>query len=112
MREHAQSCYPNECVGALFTDGDAITHCLPLTNAAESQASHFALSARDYLRAEREAERLQLQLCGFYHSHPDGSAQPSPFDDAQAPKGLWTFIIPVTRGAAHEPRGYWYDVPA
>lgn len=110
MLTHAESCYPEECVGALFTDGAKFIRALPLKNAADNRRVAFTVSAHEYLRSERYAADCGLKLCGFYHSHPDGPACPSRSDVEQAPPGLWSFIVPVISGLAASPRGAWYDL--
>ena len=80
---HARSTHPLECVGALFGHADQIEHTLPLINSSADPTAHFEVSAAEYLRAEREAERLGLDLLGFYHSHPHGPAYPSSEDFAR-----------------------------
>lgn len=110
MLTHAESCYPEECVGALFTDGAKFVRTLPLENAALNRRVSFVVAAREYLRCERYAADNGLRLCGFYHSHPDGVACASASDAAQAPQGLWSFIVPVIAGLAASPRGAWYDL--
>lgn len=99
MRAHAERAFPEECVGAVFSDGNA----LPLENAAADRRSGFLVSARDYLAAEAHAERCGLFLRGFYHSHPDGPAVPSASDVEHAVEGFVTVIVPVINGVAGVP---------
>ena len=108
MRAHAERAFPEECVGALLSDGEALVRALPLGNAARERTSHFALSARDYLAAERTAAAQGLTLSGFYHSHPDGPAVPSSEDAASAQPGWWTVILCVTAGVAAPPRAFLF----
>ncbi|MFZ5442734.1 MAG: M67 family metallopeptidase [Myxococcota bacterium] len=78
---HAMRAWPAECVGALFGTTAPLS-ALELENAAPAPGREFELSAREYLRAEAEAERRGLPLLGFYHSHPGGAAEPSARDRA------------------------------
>jgi proteasome lid subunit RPN8/RPN11 len=105
LRAHAERTWPEECVGALFSDGS----CLALHNAAADRRTGFLVSARDYLATEAHAEAHGLSLSGFYHSHPDGPSQPSVTDAAQATPGLWTLIISVSNGVAAPPRAFRFE---
>jgi proteasome lid subunit RPN8/RPN11 len=99
MRAHAERAFPEECVGAVLSDGTV----LPLENAAADRRSGFLVSARDYLAAERHADQHGVTLRGFYHSHPDGPAEPSVADVEHAIEGFVTIIVPVIDGVAGVP---------
>ena len=103
MRAHAERAWPEECVGAVLSDGATV---LPLQNIAVDRRTSFLVSARESIALEREASAKGLSVLGFYHSHPDGPAEPSGTDVAQASPGRWMFIIPVIDGRAGEPRGF------
>jgi proteasome lid subunit RPN8/RPN11 len=77
-----EQAYPEEGAGFLLgADGDvrAVQAILTLSNAREHEARHnrYLITAKDYLKAEMEAERLGLQLIGVFHSHPDHPNRPS-----------------------------------
>jgi len=108
MRSHAERAWPAECVGALL-GADEVLLALPLHNVAPNPRAHFELSARDYLAAEREAEARGLTVRGYYHSHPQGPAEPSAEDAAHAQPGQWTVIIPVYEGVAAAPRAFRFE---
>jgi proteasome lid subunit RPN8/RPN11 len=102
MNAHALRDYPHECCGALFgaedEGGRHVLAVMPIENVSdEDRRRRFSVSPRDYIRAEREAERLALALLGFYHSHPDHPAQPSATDRQFAQIGFSYPILSVTR---------------
>jgi proteasome lid subunit RPN8/RPN11 len=109
MRAHAERAFPEECVGALLSQGELLVTALPLTNIADDRRASFLLSARDYLAVEAEARRQGLELRGFYHSHPDGPAVPSLDDAASASPGWWTVILSVMGGVASAPRVFRFE---
>jgi proteasome lid subunit RPN8/RPN11 len=79
MVAHAESTYPNECCGVMLgkIDGDSksVSIATPLENVSvESQVARYELRPEDLLNADREARRLNLDLIGIYHSHPDCDA--------------------------------------
>lgn len=103
LEAHARADYPHECCGAIFgTDADGVRRvreCIRIENVTtEDQRRRFSISPNDYLRAELEAVELGLELLGFYHSHPDHPAVPSPTDRAHAVPGFSYPIVPVAAG--------------
>jgi len=93
---HAESTYPDECVGLLFghLEGERtlVVHVYPVENRWEGQVAlsdenesqsrcdRFYLDPRDYLRADREARTQGFDIVGCYHSHPDHVPDPSARD--------------------------------
>jgi proteasome lid subunit RPN8/RPN11 len=106
IRVHASRCYPEECCGALFGDGCRIESAMALNNAAENKSRHFAVTAGDYLKATRKADRQGCQLLGFYHSHIDAAAIPSAQDLGSAGDYPLMVIVGVWGGVADPPRVY------
>jgi proteasome lid subunit RPN8/RPN11 len=87
-----------------------VSETLSLPNAeASSPRTRFTISPRDYLAAEESADARGLKLVGFWHSHPDHPARPSPTDRAHAWPGLLTLVIGVDRGDPGEITAW--DVP-
>ena len=102
MRAHAERAWPEECVGAVLSDGATV---VPLQNIAVDRRSSFLVSARESIEVERTAEARGLSVLGFYHSHPDGPAAPSR-EDVERAGGRWMFIVQVTLGVAAMPRAF------
>lgn len=50
----------------------------------ENRKRRFLITPQQYLQAERVAEDKNMELLGFYHSHPDHPAIPSAFDTEYA----------------------------
>jgi desampylase len=72
-----------EVCGLLFGN-ERIDAILPTKNVAANPRREFEIEPTplfDSIRAEREGGP---KLFGFYHSHPVGSPNPSPFDHRQA----------------------------
>jgi proteasome lid subunit RPN8/RPN11 len=76
---------------------------LPLPNTEkDAPRVRFEVSPEDYMRVEREADARKLRLLGFWHSHPDHPARPSPTDLSCAWVGLLTVIVSVEKGRARD----------
>jgi len=87
--EHAHRAYPAECCGSLIgrPDGAAtiVQRCFPAENIAQADRRRsYQIDWRSLFNAFREARAAGLRVVGFYHSHPDGSAEPSVRDQAEA----------------------------
>lgn len=86
LHAHLEEAFPGEGAGFLLgkdhRGSRKVSAILKLPNSREEAAQHnrFLLTAHDYLRAELEAERLELDVLGVFHSHPDCPNHPSEFD--------------------------------
>ncbi len=111
---HAQGegAYPEEGAGFLLGTADGerrqVTAILGLTNAREDAARHnrYLLTPQDFLRGEREAADLGLDVLGVYHSHPDHPNRPSEFDREWAMPWFSYVITSVQAGHAIESRSW------
>jgi len=66
------------------------------------QRRRFEISPLDYMKAERKALELGLNLLGIYHSHPNHPATPSIHDLKQAVPYFSYIILSVQEGQAAE----------
>ena len=86
IREHGVRDYPYECCGLLLghygDDGKVVTETYPISNAREESAkrNRFLIEPEELMRGERYAREKDLEVVGFYHSHPDSPARPSQYD--------------------------------
>jgi proteasome lid subunit RPN8/RPN11 len=89
IHAHGVETYPHECCGALLgRDGDdsrEVQDLLPLANRRDdSPRNRFEVTSEDVRLAEKTARGKQLELIGWYHSHPDAPARPSEYDREHA----------------------------
>lgn len=107
IRAHGVETYPHECCGALLgrdRDGSReVRELLPLANRRDdSPRNRFEVTPGDVLLAEKTARAAQLELLGWYHSHPDAPARPSEYDREHAWPWYSYIIVSIQKG---EPRG-------
>src|ERR1041385_729758 len=86
IREHGVRDHPYECCGLLLgrfgSEGKVVTETYPISNAREESAkrNRFLIEPEELMRGERYARSKDLEVVGFYHSHPDSPARPSQYD--------------------------------
>jgi proteasome lid subunit RPN8/RPN11 len=103
IRAHSVETYPHECCGAILgRDGEAareVLDLMPLANRRnDSPRNRFEVTAEDVRLAEKAARAQNLDLIGWYHSHPDHPARPSEFDRDHAWPWYSYVIISVQSG--------------
>jgi proteasome lid subunit RPN8/RPN11 len=86
IREHGVRDYPYECCGLLLgrfrAEGKFVSEIYPISNAREESAkrNRFLITPEELMKGERYARQHDLEVVGFYHSHPDSPAAPSQYD--------------------------------
>ncbi len=108
LRVHAEEAYPRECCGVLL--GQAAPHgwlvyaAVHATNIrADAAHNRYAIAPTELVRILHQARAQQLEIAGFYHSHPNHSAQWSAADLAEAHwLGCCYVITSVALGHAAE----------
>jgi proteasome lid subunit RPN8/RPN11 len=101
LRRHAAATLPSECCGALAgTSADArldLRAMIPLDNEDPAPGT-YRIEARTVRRLERQATDAGVELLGFYHSHPAGTAEPSAADLELACPGYVYVIVQADVG--------------
>ena len=104
---HAVADYPNEACGLLLgqRQGDdmIVSQAVASTNVADKPSHRFAIDPGLRLRLQKAARSGSAQILGHYHSHPDGTAQPSKTDKAGIYEAdlIW-LIAAVKAGQMHD----------
>ncbi len=81
---HSARDHPREACGLLLGVGNRIDLAIAATNVALDPHRAFEIDPALLLQSHREARTGGAALLGWYHSHPDGGAQPSAADAARA----------------------------
>ncbi|HEX2621536.1 MAG TPA: M67 family metallopeptidase, partial [Phototrophicaceae bacterium] len=71
---------------------------------SEEQYHRYAMTPKDWMRLEDEADAKGLTLVGYYHSHPDSPAIPSIYDRDHALPNFVYIITSVMAGKAVDMR--------
>lgn len=107
--------YPSEACGILLGEpgDDAVATSVralrPTENAATDPQRRFSIPPEALLAAQKEARAEGLEVVGYYHSHPDHAAVPSPIDLETAWPDTSYLIVAVSAGAVREVRSWRLD---
>jgi len=89
LRSHGEETYPHECCGVLVGSADvrgwAVAYAVRAANIRkDSPQNRYAIDPLELVKILREARVCNLEIAGFYHSHPDHPALWSQTDLAEA----------------------------
>ena len=112
IRREGEISYPQECCGLLLgqlaNGAKVIVETYPVNNAREEAAQYnrFLIPPSAVREAEHYARGKKLDVLGFYHSHPNADARPSPFDLEHA-WPFYSYIIVSIRDRQAEDLTCW-----
>lgn len=115
IREHVERAAPEEACGILLGWREAsrrvAVRAEPCRNVHPSdRRRHFLIDPERQLEVQRQARELGLEIIGYYHSHPEGAAEPSAEDRTQAHPWMVMLIVALRGGRAAERRAWlWKD---
>ena len=95
---HAREADPLECCGILLGEGDRVGEARPTANVHPTPHTHFEIDPQALIDAHRDARVGGPQVLGYYHSHPDGAAEPSATDRARSLRdgSIWAIVAGET----------------
>lgn len=95
-----------ECCGLLLGQDDRVLEVVPCANVADDPAQNFELDPAVLLSRHKAARHGGMPIIGYYHSHPNGRAEPSATDAAQAADdGRYWVIIAGNSVSGWRPEG-------
>jgi proteasome lid subunit RPN8/RPN11 len=120
--DRAESVYPEECCGILLGKivgiSKTVVEVIPTINAWEkgeldevdrSKNNRYSIDPQDIFMAQKRARDLDLDIIGFFHSHPDYPAIPSICDRSQAWEVYSYPIVSVINGKVSEIKSWVLD---
>ncbi len=89
IRRHGEETYPHECcgvlLGAIEDDLRQVQATVRCRNTRlDSPQNRYNIDPQELIRVQREARERDLDIVGFYHSHPDHPAHWSQTDFNEA----------------------------
>jgi proteasome lid subunit RPN8/RPN11 len=119
---HAESVYPEECCGILLGKivgiSKTVVKVIPTINVwnkvesdelDRSKNNRYSIDPQDIFTAQKRARELDLDIIGFFHSHPDYPAIPSTCDRTQAWEVYSYPIVSVINGKVREIKSWVLD---
>jgi len=105
IHEHARESYPEECAGAMVgmsLDGmKIVVDVWRAENTHEDERSRrFLIEPLKIKEFEERAAERDMDVLGFYHSHPGSAPVPSPRDIAEAAYDDALYLIAGIEGQA------------
>ena len=109
MRAHCRAAAPSEGCGLLLGEvregKRRVRRVHGARNAHGARPNErYLVHPEDFVAADATASAEGIEILGVFHSHPDGAAEPSPEDLAQAQPG-WSYVI-VSLGASAAERSF------
>ena len=94
---HAREARPAECCGLLLGSATTVAETIRTPNATDDP-NRFFIEPQAHIEARREARGRNLEVVGFYHSHPHSPPEPSTTDltEASYPDHLYLIVSPAT----------------
>jgi desampylase len=94
LLEEARLAHPRECCGLLLGKGHRLALARPAANVHPDPERHFEIDPKALIAAHRAMRAGGLEILGYYHSHPNGHAEPSATDrDTASGDGrIWAIV--------------------
>lgn len=111
IHRHARETYPEECAGAIvgMDTGEmkVVVDVWPAENTHEDERSRrFLIEPLQIKKFEEDAAGRDMDLLGFYHSHPDHPAEPSEYDQEHAWPYYSYVIASVSQDSVRDTRSW------
>ncbi len=97
MQHAAAAAHPHEACGILTGEGARITAFVETRNVHPTPETHFEIDPQALIDAHRDAREGGPQVLGYFHSHPEGAAEPSKTDIAMAAQDGMVWAIATSR---------------
>jgi proteasome lid subunit RPN8/RPN11 len=112
LREHGEETYPHECCGVLL--GKALDNINEVELAVragntrtDSAHNRYHIAPQELIAIQRQARERDLDIVGFYHSHPDHPARWSSTDLNEAHWFGCSYVITsVEKGKAQQTNSF------
>ncbi len=128
MFDRAEAFYPEECcgilVGKIIGNSKIVVEAIATMNAWDeafandfktnedrdrTNHSRYIISPQAIFQAQKSARAQQLEIIGFFHSHPDAPAIPSECDRELAWEVYSYPIVSVIQGKVQEIKSWVLD---
>jgi proteasome lid subunit RPN8/RPN11 len=105
IRRQGELAYPAECCGVLAGragESKEVVRLIPVDNHRTDDPHRYLIAPDDLRRIVSDLRGSELEVLGYYHSHPDHPSAPSAFDTEHAWPWYSYIIVSVDRGRGAE----------
>lgn len=105
--KEAGAAFPNECCGLIEGVREGDTACILAIHPAHNIATHsdrFEIDPAVQFRLMHALHGTGRAIVGCYHSHPNGRAEPSVFDQECAGEEGFIWLIAAVKAASNDPQ--------
>ncbi len=99
---HVRETYPHECCGIIVGTNNGKRVVKEVHRGknliVERAKDRYELDPLDILRVQKACRTKELEIIGFYHSHPDAQSRPSKYDAERAWPDYSYLIVSVING--------------
>ncbi|AFZ73350.1 desampylase [Natronobacterium gregoryi] len=95
--------------GEYGTDRTVVTDAYSTENVAENPEIRYALDPEEQLEVIERIEAQDLEIAGFYHSHPAGPTEPTPRDVDRATWPDVSYVIVALDGYPYVGSWRWRE---
>jgi proteasome lid subunit RPN8/RPN11 len=113
LRQHGEETYPHECCGVLLGKAGENLNEVELAVRAgntrtDSAHNRYHIAPQELIAIQRQARERELDIVGFYHSHPDHPARWSSTDLNEAHWFGCSYVITsVEKGKAQHTNSFF-----
>ncbi len=114
LQQLAEAAYPFEGCGLLlgpYAKDKTATQVVTLKNMLREEGRgrfDFTFSPKEFMEAQRAAEKEKLDVVGLYHTHPDHPPRPSKTDENQPMLSGWINVIASVHGGKFKEAKAWW----
>jgi len=114
LKALAEGAWPFECCGMLVgrrsgSPESLVADVWAARNVAAERRTGFELATEDLIAGQRRARAREMEILGYFHSHPGAQATPSRRDLAAAWRGLSYLILELRDGRWQRARSWRID---
>jgi proteasome lid subunit RPN8/RPN11 len=113
LRGHGEETYPHECCGVLLGHAlegvnEVVTAVRAGNTRTDSAHNRYHIAPQELIAIQRQARQQELDIVGFYHSHPDHPARWSQTDFNEAHWLCCSYVITsVEKGKAVQTNSFF-----
>ncbi len=107
LKSHALREAPREACGVLAGRKGAVEEIYECRNASKYPETIYEIAPAELLKTLEDIESRDMEVLGFYHSHPMGLDEPSLIDEGRATWPGYSYVIVSISGESSVSSWRW-----